>query len=141
MPSCTAADLSPQLTPPPLLAAAGPQGAAPAACWREGYCEEVVNGRQRCPPGRCRAGGPEHAKIPCPDHERPFGREVAAEGGAPAGGAAAPRKKRSAPRRKPAAKRKAGTKRKAAARRRGPASSARGRKPRRAARKRAKRRR
>lgn len=40
------------------------------------YCEEVAQGRPRCPPGKCRYGGQEHDQVSGPG-ERPFGRDLA----------------------------------------------------------------
>ncbi len=58
-----------------LTAAAGSGG-----CWKEQYCYEVTQGRPACKGNRCLFGGHDHPKPPCPDHDRPFGLDVA-EGG------------------------------------------------------------
>lgn len=100
MPSCTAADTLSPMARMTTLGGAAPAGKVPRdQCPKEKYCDEVQNHRPQCPPGRCRYGGPEHDKIPCPDHDkdRPFG--MATEG------AAKPAKPRRArPARKPAPK-------------------------------------
>ncbi len=66
--TCDAADLRPRLYSYQPTAGTAAGKAQPEPCLGEWYCE-IADGPQkgeRCPQGKCRLGGTEHDRRPCP---------------------------------------------------------------------------